>query len=244
MSPLEYQIKAIQQSTSECMQTAATQTLSYFDPSVNLADVLRDVPLYVENGEKIGTSPGHLAAYFAKNNYQTTTYIFDTELFDRSWGNLDAHQVVSSLRQRQPHIPANSWLAKYHHILVNGWEQYANAGGAFSFQPLTTKLLRNLLNDGPYLMMVNSTYLNQKPKSRYDQKTDAFEDDSIRGRSTTHAVTCAGYKEDQFLIVDPDPPKETNHHRWIPSDHLLVSIMAAQTESDNLLIALRPKDRT
>lgn len=239
MVPIEHEIKAIQQKTGECLQTAATQVISFFDPTISLDKVLESVPVYVENGEKIGTSPGHLAAYFAQQGYITTAHIFDVELFDRSWKDLSPADVLLGLRERQKYIPQNSWLAAYHHILVDGWELYVKAGGKFSFSPVSVKMLRDLLDSGPYLAMVNSTYLNQEAKQRYDKESDEFKDDAVGGRSLTHAVTCSGYREEKFLIVDSDPPVGTEHHRWIPQDHLIASIMAAQTESDNFLVTIK-----
>lgn len=238
LQSINHPIKAIEQNPAECMQTAATQMLSFFDPSITVKEVIKAVPIYVENGEKIGTSPGHLAAYLAQTGFKTTFYMFDVELFDRSWKDLSSEEVVVGLRTRQKHILANSWLAKYHHILVAGFELYVTSGGTFAFPPLSVKLLRDLLDNAPYLLMVNSTYLNQEPKQRYNQETDTFEPDAIAGRSLTHAVTCSGYKNHQFLIVDPDPPKGSEPYRWIAEDHLVASIMAAQTESDNFLITI------
>lgn len=239
MKSVEYKIAAIKQDTSQCMQTAAAQLMSYFDPSISVAEVIKEVPVYIdEHGEKIGTSPGHLAAYFVQKGYKTTAYVFDTELFDRSWQGFDASQVIKHLRRRQTFIPAHSWLAKYHHILVDGWEMYANSGGQFSFPNVSIALLRDLLTGGPYILMVNSTYLNGESKKRYEAAGDAFMDDSFAGRSLTHATTCAGYKEGKFLIIDPDPPNDVGHHRWIEADHLIASLMAAQTESDNLLMTI------
>jgi hypothetical protein len=235
MEPIEHTVAPIKQKTSECMQTATTQLISFYNPAIKLEDVLREVPVYVENGEKIGTSPGHLAAYLAKN-YKTVVYIFDTELFDRSWHDLSPEQVIKQLKKRQKYIPANAWLAKYHHILVDGWELFATAGGRFRFIPITIKLLRELLDDGPYLMMVNSTYLNEQAKQHYSKVADKFVPDPIKGRSLTHAVTCAGYKDGKFLIIDPDPPRGVQQKRWVAEDHILASVMAAQTESDNLLM--------
>jgi|GEM_PF-1924825 len=238
MTSIEYDIKAIQQKTSECMQTSATQLLSFFDPTVKLEDVIKAVPLYIENGEKIGTSPGHLAAYFAQQGYKTTVYVFDVELFDRSWNDLSAPDVINKLKKRAEYIPTNSWLTAYKNILIDGWELFVKSGGGFIFPILSVGLLQKLLTKAPYLLMVNSTYLNHQAKSSYDKSSDKMIPDSLKGHSTTHAVICAGYRDDKFLIVDPDPPKGTNHHRWIEQDHLIASIMSAQTESDNLLIAI------
>ncbi len=238
MQPIEYQIKPIKQNASECMQTAATQVISHYDPSITVQRVIEEVPVYVENGNKIGTSQGHMAAYFARAGYKTTMYIFDVELFDRSWVDLNPHEVLAGLRERQKYIPANSWLAKYHHILVDGFELYVKEGGNFAFPQLSAKLLRDLLDSGPYLILLSSTYLNQAAKQRYNQESDTFVADPIQGRSLTHAVTCAGYKDGQFLIVDPDPPRDTSPHRWIAQEHLIASIMVAQTESDNYLIKI------
>ncbi len=238
MNTIEYDIAAIKQKTSECMQTATTQLLSFFDPSVTVEEVIKNVPVYVENGEKIGTSPGHLAAYLAQLGYKTTVYMFDVELFDLSWNGESATNIVDKLKQRQNGIPSNAWLAKYHHILVDGWELFAKSGGEFAQPSLSVQLLKDLLQEHPFLMMVNSTYLNHTFKQQYNKETDTFEKDTVHGRSLTHAVTCAGYKEGSFLIIDPDPPKGEDQHRWIKEDHLIASIMAAQTESDNLLMVI------
>ncbi len=235
---INHKIAAIKQKPAECMQTSATQLLSFFDPTIKVDDVINEVPVYVENGEKIGTSPGHLATYFVQKGYKTTVYIFDVELFDLSWEMTSGSEIIELLKQRQKYIPANSWLAKYHHILVDGWELFVKAGGSFAQPPLTAQLIKDLLIKSPILVMVNSTYLNHQSKQQYDKKKDKFEDDAIKGRSLTHGVTCTGYKDGRFLIVDPDPPEGREQHRWIQSDHLIASIMAAQTESDNLLMVI------
>lgn len=244
MMPQVHVIAAIKQNTAECMQTAATQLLSFYDPKVKVSDVINEVPIYIENGEKIGTSPGHLAAYFAQRGYDTTVYVFDTELFDRSWVDKPSTEVVDYLKQRQSAIPTNSWLSKYHHILVDGWDLFAQSGGKFAFAPISIELLHTLITEHPFLLMVNSTYLNGSSKQRFDPKSDSFINDSIQGRSLTHAVTCAGYKDNRFLIVDPDPPKNIEQHRWIAADHLIASVMSAQTESDNLLMVIKNPDTT
>lgn len=238
MTPIQYPLKAIKQNAAECMQTATAQMLAFFEPSITVQEVIKAVPVYVEKGEKIGTSPGHLAAYLAQQGYKTTMHIFDVEFFDRSWKDFNPEEVLAGLHKRQKYIPNNSWLIKYHHILVDGFKLYVQSGGTFSFPPLSIKLLRELLDTGPYLLMVNSTYFNQEAKLRYNQKADTFEPNPTEGRLLTHAVTCAGYKDGQFLIVNPDPPKNIDHHRWIVQDHLVASIMAAQTESDNFLITI------
>jgi len=238
MQEIEHQIVAIKQRPAECMQTATTQLLSFFDPSIHVEDVIKNVPVYIENGEKIGTSPGHLAAYLAQQGYKTTVYVFDVELFDPSWNGESSNKIIELLKQRQDGIPSNSWLARYHHVLIDGWELFVDSGGVFMQPSLSIKLLRDLVKDHPFLMMVNSTYLNHASKQQYNKETDKFEDDSINGRSLTHGVTCAGYKDGSFLIVDPDPPEGQDQHRWIKEDHLITSIMAAQTESDNLLVVI------
>jgi hypothetical protein len=235
---INHSISAIKQRPAECMQTSATQLLSFFDPTVKVEDVIKEVPVYVENSEKIGTSPGHLGAYFVQKGYKTTVYIFDVELFDLSWESSSGIEIIKLLKRRQEYIPANSWLAKYHHILVDGWELFVKAGGSFAQPPLSKQLIIDLLTKSPILVMVNSTYLNHQSKQQYNKNEDKFEDDAIKGRSLTHGVTCAGYKDDKFLIVDPDPPAGIEQHRWIESDHLIASIMAAQTESDNLLMVI------
>lgn len=239
MTPIEHQIKAIKQATGECMQTATAQMLSFFDASIDVDQVLAEVPVAVNGeGEKLGTSPGHIAAYCVRMGFKTTAYIFDTELFDRTWQGLSANDVVDELQLRQKYIPSHSWLAQYHQILVDGWQQFQQAGGDIALPFLESSLLRRLLDNGPFLVMVNATYLNGGSKRIYHKATDSFSDDPLRGVSMVHAVTCAGYSDGEFLIIDPEPPEDVGHERRIGRDHLLASIMSAQTESANLLIAV------
>lgn len=239
MQAITYDITPIKQSTSECMQTATAQMLGHFNKAVTVQQIIDNVPVYVNDaGEKIGTSPGHLAAYLVQSGYKTVVYTFDVELFDRSWSGESPGRVIELLEQRQKHIPSNSWLAAYHDVLVDGWRLFAESGGVFEFEQLSSKLLHDQLQKGPFIVMVNSTYFNGVPKARYDQDKNMFKSDAISGRSLTHAMTCAGYKDGSFLVVDPDPPKGVDHTRWVEQDHLIASIMAAQTESDNMLITV------
>src|SRR6185312_12938489 len=128
MNPIYYPVMKIKQGTSECMQTSAAQLISFFDSNITVDEILQNVPVYVENGEKIGTAPEHLGAYLLSKGYKVTFYIFDVELFDPTWASLSPQEVLEALRARQAYIPENSWLAKYHHILIDGWKQYVEAG--------------------------------------------------------------------------------------------------------------------
>lgn len=163
------------------------------------------------------------------------------ELFDRSWHGSSPQDVLSGLRHRQEHISPSSWLAAYHHVLVDGWDLFVQAGGRFAFPRQDVHLLTGLLADGPYLVVLSSTYLNNAPKKRYNKSTDRFDSDAVAGRSVTHAVTCAGYRDDTFVLIDPEPPAGQPHRREIERDHLVAAIMAAQTESDNLLLTVRAR---
>lgn len=238
MKPIQHDVPELGQRPAECMQTAATSLLRAVGLDITIDEVLTQVPVYVdEKGEKIGTSPGHLASYLALQNLSPTVYSFDTELFDRSWDSLASTQVVSSLKDRLPNIPDHSWLSKYAHILVDGWELFVNSGGKFRFVPLSNDLVMRELSKSPLYVMLNSTYLNGVSRQRYDVDKGRFVEDSSAGRSLTHSVVVSGFDGSDYIVVDPDPPAGEKVTRKVAPDHLLCSIMAAQTESDNLFIS-------
>ncbi len=239
MKRIQHDVPELGQRPAECMQTAATSLLRAVGLDITIDEVLAQVPVYIdEKGEKIGTSPGHLASFLGQQSLSPTVYSFDTELFDRSWDSFTPKQVVSSLKDRLPNIPDHSWLSKYAHILVDGWELFVSSGGKFRLVPLSNDLIMRELSNGPLYVMLNSTYLNGVSRQRFDVDEERFLDDSSAGRSLTHSIVLSGFNGSDYIVVDPDPPAGEKVTRKVSPDHLLCSIMAAQTESDNLFISV------
>jgi hypothetical protein len=238
-----YDVPPIRQRPSECMQTAAAMLLRWHDADISVDDVLAEVPVYVENGVKIGTAPGHIGAYACSRGYPATARIFDMQLFDRSWQHeqLSPQDVLARLRQRAPAIPHFYWQSKYSAPVLDGWEKFVAAGGTFSFEPLTTDLLYRCLQTGPFFAMLSSTVLNQEAKRRYDPSLGSKVPDDIAGDSSTHGVICSGYRGGNFLLTDPSPRAGQEPLREAAPDVLVEAISTAVIQSANLLLTVHPK---
>lgn len=240
MKPLAYQITPVRQATSQCLQTAVFQALSFFpDNTKSLDDIVAGVQVSVdENGNKVGTSIGHMATYIKLLGYNVHLHVFDVELFDRSWGALNNKVLAEALAKRRDNLPTRLYIHADKDAIVEGYIAFLEYGGKMSFPQLSSQYLYDLLAQGPFVAMLSSTYLNRAIHQTYNKATDKFIDDAIRGRSVTHAVTVAGYQDGQFNIIDPQPPEGIEQSRWIPAEHLIASIATAQTESDNILLSI------
>jgi hypothetical protein len=240
MEPIKYDITPVQQATAECLQTATYQVLSWFqDNNKTLSDLTAEVQVSVDaNGNKLGTSIGHMATYVRLLGYKVTLHIFDVELFDRSWSSLSGDVLVDALKKRAEALPENHTIANVRDTVIPGYIAFLEYGGLTIFPVLSSHYLYSLLQKGPYVAIVNSTYLNGSPRKKYNPATDKYVDDAIHGQSLNHAVTIAGYQDSQFNIIDPEPPTGHEATRWIPAEHLIASIATAQTESDNMLITI------
>lgn len=239
MNPLQYQIVPVNQATAECLQTATFQALSWFqDNTKTLQDIVSGVHVSTDsNGNKVGTSIGHMATYIKLLGYDTTLHALDVELFDRTWGALSNKVMAEALTKRSESLPPYLPIARFKDIIVPGYVAFLEYGGHIVFPTLSSKYLYELLQQGPFVAMLSSTYLNHSIRQSYNPETDKFIDDAIHGRSLTHAVTVAGFKDGSFNIIDPEPPRGYENSRWVEAEHLIASIATAQVESDNMLLS-------
>ena len=127
------------------------------------------------------------------------------------------------------------WTKQY----TQSYIDFVSAGGDLHVQPaVTTKLLYELLETGPFLPCVSYSTLYGAARSKNTDEIKSVDDD-INGRAMNHSIVVYGNDDNgNFLIADPwkNPGLHT-----IEPERMLAAISTAQIECDNLLFQIQPK---
>lgn len=236
---ISYKVPYIQQAEKDCLQASCAQLLQFHKVNKSITDVLREVPVYyTDDGEKLGSSIGHIASYLTKFSFHVTLHMLDTELFDRTWGNLAHEKIIEKLKERQEYILHGKYDKKAIEVIVSGYLLFLQSKGEIVFPILTRQYLIDLLKQGPFIAIVNWNYYTSRSKIRYEHDNQKEIPDDIEGKVATHAIVISGYENDKFCITDPD--FFHNKLTKIDSDHLIGSICMAQSDMDCMLISMKP----
>ncbi len=237
MQDINYDIAHLEQIAEDCIQTAASQLLSFYKIQKTVDEIKRDVPVYInDNGVPLGSSVGHIAAYFVTLGFKVTLHTVDVEIFDRSWSDLTKEELSENLEKRKQYLKHPRFSASTFDVIFDGYKDFLNKGGKVVFPVLDELYLHTLLNTGPVYAIVNRTFLNHTYK-RTGMSGDTPHHGSIEGHTSTHVVVIAGYKDGKFKIVDSD--YEFGGIRWIDASLLVGSIYLAETEYDSMVISLQ-----
>ena len=232
-----YDVPLIKQGLQNCVQASAAQILNFYGINKSIKDIQKEVPVYIsKNGKPLGTSLGHIAAYFATLGFSVTLHTVDVEIFDQSWGKISQKKLIENLKKRRPFVKHARYDNDALDVIFDGYLSLLKLGGNIKLPLLNKKYIENLLANGPVYAVVSYNFLNSSPKFSLD-KHNKLTEDSIKGEPATHAIVLAGLNEDKFLIVDPD--EIYGGKRWISSERLIGSIYLAETDFDCLLITLR-----
>ena len=236
---VSYNVPLIPQNFQECVQASATQLLQYFGKKISIENVRAEVPVYISKaGEPLGTSLGHIAAYFVKKGLHPTLHTADMEIFDRTWVNKSMAKILELLRERRPFVRHHKYDDEAMDTIFDGYSLFLKAGGSITFPQITREYLKKLLAKGPIFAVVHYNYFHSAPKFVLtDEKTDATAD-AIHGVTSSHAIVVHGYDTTHFFVTDPDViyggKKEVTH------EHLVSSILLADTEMDSLVLSFQP----
>lgn len=237
MKPIIHDVPLIQQGLQDCVQASAAQLLQFYRIDKSIDDIKAEVPVYIsKDNQPLGSSIGHIAKYFIDQGFNTTIHTSDIQIFDPSWKKYSNKQLIDHLMKRQTDVKHPTYDQEAFNVIFDGYISFLKFGGQIAFPLIDEKYLVELLQKGPIYTIVSYQFLNQSPKAVFDKDKDEFTNDSIKGNVGTHAVILAGYKDNQFLIIDPD--KKFGGKRWFSSSHLIASFYLAQTDYDNLLITL------
>lgn len=241
MQSVNYPINHQYQPTNTtCSPTALSMLLEHYDRKLDPRDIEAKVPQCVNNkGEKIGTINQQLATWCLENGFSVTLYTFECQIIDQSWSELNTEQLLERMKLRKDGrvVPGmgEEWTKQYTQAYID----FVSAGGDLRIQPaVTTKLLYELLNIGPFLPCVSYSTLYGAARSRNTDELESVDDD-INGSAKNHSIVVYGNDEaGNFLIADPW--KRPGLHTIEP-ERMLAAISTAQIECDNLLFQVQPK---
>lgn len=189
-----------------------------------------------KDGEPWGTINQQLATWCISQGYKVNMYTFDCQVIDLSWRDLGKEHLLERLEAAKTgrNVPAlgKQWSKMY----LQSYIDYLNAGGELHIKPnVTTKLLYELLKDGPLLPCVCFNTMYGTGRSKDVGIRESVSDD-VNGKISNHSIVIYGVTEDgDFMIADPwrKPGKHI-----IEAERMLCAITAAQIECDNLFFSL------
>lgn len=238
MKQVEYQVKHQYQPTAtSCSPTALSMLLSYYNKEITVAQISSDVP-QVRNaaGETFGTINQQLATWCISQGFRVNMYTFDCQIIDQSWANLSNEEIIDRLEARKDGWVVPSLGEVWNKAYVESYIEYIRAGGELYIWPgVTTKLLYELLENGPIFACVSFSTLHGLGRSNIRSKNESVPDD-VYGRALNHSIVIYGVDDTgNFLIADPD--KKPGFH-VIEPERMIAAISTAQIECDNLLFQL------
>ena len=214
--------------------------LGHYDKEFSVDDIAQKVPqVKDEKGKDSGTINQQMATWCLELGFDVQLFTFDCQIIDQSWAELPKDELIERLELRKDGwaVPSlgKTWTAAY----AQSYIDLLNAGGQLHIQPaVTTKLLYELLDQGPILPCLSFSTLYGRGRVRNEGIKESIPDD-INGRTWNHSVVIYGYDEHgNFLVADPI--HEPGLH-VIESERMLAAISTAQIECDNLLFQLYKK---
>jgi len=235
MEEISYSVPLLTQNIQDCVQASASQILSYYGIKKSIAEVKKEVPVYINSeGKPLGSSLGHIASYFLQLGFKVTLHSVDIEIFDRSWKDLDNQAFIRKLKERRKYLKHARYEEEALDLVVDGYIQFLAKEGKINFPVVDQDYLYKLLKEGPIYTILSYNFLNQVSKYKFTE--DKPVQDSIAGSPSTHAVVISGYKQGRFEITDPD--YEFGGKKLINPSQIIGAFYLAETDFDPLLVTL------
>lgn len=205
-----------------------------------------DLNQVISNVEK-SLSGGTLAPFLGKhaltNNFASTVYINNLDVFDPTWfkqGEGDSELIITKLEAQLQH-KNDPGIAQSSIAYID----YLKSGGHLRFHTLSTQLLKNYFKKRiPIITGLSATYLYLSARECYSDNGHAYFDD-IRGTPCGHFVVLCGYDDNHRHIIVADPhrknPISQSHYYKVNSQQLLNAIMLGVLTYDANLLIIHPK---
>ena len=234
---IHYVKHTYQPTNTSCGPTAATILLSHYGKKISAEDAIKNIPVIRdEAGNDMGTAGQHIASWLVSLGYNVHLYSADFQTLDYSWRGLDKNTLVERLAEIKDTRTIPALGKEWSQIYVEGYKDYLNAGGNLHIeQYISSKLLDELLEDGPIMTTVNFNLLfgYGRTKTVGHLKTES---DPMKGSLMNHFNVLIGEENDRYIISDPwqKPGKHL-----VAKELFVASIQAAQIECDNLIIQIK-----
>jgi len=239
MKEIQYNIeRVLQVESSDCVQACASQVLKYYGATKSIDDIKKEVPVsYDSQGHPVGSSVGHIAAYFAELGFRTTMHVADVWFLDRTWIGLGTEELLAKIEKRVPFLKHGIYEQDLIKVIADGYVLFLKKGGILQYPVVDESYLYLLLQRGPIYAVVNVQFLYDQPRLKYDEATKQYEPSDIEGVPLTHAILIDGYKDGQFHLVDPDDPKD-KLPKWVAANKLVGAYYLSDINLDCMLVTL------
>jgi hypothetical protein len=219
-----------------CGPTCLHAVYSFYNDILSLENVIKEVPS-LQTG---GTLAVYLACHALKRGYDAHLYVYNLQLFDPTWFQLDTADIKKKLSEQMLHKQGKRLTAA-----TNAYLEYLDLGGTLQYRDLTPELISGIIRkDTPVLTGLSATYLYDCARERELTPHKSIFDD-IRGTPTGHFVVITGIESESNLvhIADPnhDNPLFSNSYYTVRMQKLINSIMLGIITYDANLLIIQPK---
>lgn len=218
-----------------CGPTCLESVYRFYGREVALLNLIDEVDMLEEGG----TVAANLARHALNLGYATELYSWNLHVFDPTWFDLSAPELVSKLHQQASAKPHRHKLNK----ATQAYVSYLEAGGDLRFQDITPTLIRGLIDQQlPIIAGLSSTFLYRS--MRENPKTTDFDD--VAGEPTGHFVVVIGYdlKRDTVLLADPYLGNTIvdGHYYETDVNHFINAVYLGVVTYDTNLLVIKPKE--
>lgn len=216
-----------------CGPTSLQAVYQYYDDPISLEEVINEVKT-LKSGGTLGVMLGNHAL---ARGYEATLYSYNLMMFDPTWFKSDV-DLKAKLKEQKSYKTAR----KFRHA-TDAYTKFLELGGTIKFEELSTRLIRNILNEGtPLLTGLSATYLYDC--AREIGETNQYDD--IKGTPAGHFVVVHGYDQIKRTANIADPldknPISDTHHYQITLRRLINSILLGIVTYDANLLVIKPKN--
>ncbi|MCB1149111.1 MAG: hypothetical protein KDK48_03015 [Chlamydiia bacterium] len=224
-----------QPTESTCGPTCLQAVYDYYGLSVDLNQIIKDVPKLEEGG----TLAVMLGVDALKRGFGAEIITFNLQVFDPSW--FYPKKISSKLLQEKLKLRSQQKKSAKVATACKAYDKFLNLGGKLEMDELNGTLLRHYLKKGiPLLTGLSSTFLYQTKRTRASALDEWVEDDT-GGDPEGHFVILEHYNQDDKTVTVVDPYGKNPFSRElkydIGLDRLITSILLGVLTYDaNLLV--------
>lgn len=226
-----------------CGPTCLHALYTYYGLDISLESVIQGV----ERSMSGGTLAPLLGKHALMQEFDTTIYVNNLDIFDPSWfknGEASPQELLIKLntqmiqKERMSRGITQSSIA---------YQEYLHLGGNIRFSTINAQLLKEYFAQKiPILTGLSATYLYNCARESFDSDGSAYYDD-IQGTPCGHFVVLCGYDDHKRHIIVADPHRENplshNNYYKVSSNRLINAIMLGVYTYDGNLLIIRPKEK-
>ena len=220
---------------STCGPTCLHAIYRYFKDSVELDDVIAEVPR-VAGG---GTLAVNLANHALRRAYRALIVTYNLSVFDPSWFTGERRDLADRLRA-QAISKSDEKLSE----ATDAYLEFLRLGGRIEMDDLSPGLLQGWLEQRkPILTGLSASFLYRSAREIGDE---VLVEDDVRGVPTGHFVVLCGWDAEQrrVRVADPncDERLRTEPVYWASVEHVMNAILLGVLTYDADLLVLDPPE--